>query len=320
MTANIQTSSGMLRLVAAGAAISLGLLTACGTVGQSVSTPSAPAQDGNARGVESSPAAPGPAPTGLSAWYGGWYQESLDNLTVGSEYNPIPGNYVSRYSVAFYKFENSTIVPINDTVSAVASKIREQAPSVKIFAGIDPNANYGNCDATCTTKVADYLTVNQLDGVNLDDENNLPLVPQLVKDLKTAFAGKGLEIAVSVPWPSNGPSAYSSRAFSTADVVDIFNRDVDAIELQDYSASGTRYDAAAWNRAGVPYGKLVGGVSSEVGGPYTQMNQVDEWTSFAKQKGMQGMFSWRIDNDTCTSPSTSDPTFTTAKRILADWT
>ena len=89
------------------------------------------------------------------------------------------------------------------------------------------------------------------------------LITQLGGNFKSQTIGLG--IAVSVPWPGDGPvSLYGANA------VQAFNENVDAVELQDYSSGPTSEDAQVCVPVGV---------------------------KFRCMHGLKDMFSWRLNND-----------------------
>ena len=96
-----------------------------------------------------------------------------------------------------------------------------------------------------------------------------------------------------------------------------FNDNVNYIELQDYSSSGTPNDVPVWIKAGIKASILMGGVATENGGPQTSLADTQSWTQYAMDNGLGGMFSWRLDNDHGTDGEQEDvnPTFTGAKTI-----
>ncbi len=135
-------------------------------------------------------------------------------------------------------------------------------------------------------------------------------VAELVTQLGPSFKQAGFGIAVSAPWPGNGPTwLYGQNA------VQAFNANVDYVELQDYSSSGTPSDAPVWINAGVNPKILMGGVSTEPGSYTTSLPNVTAWTDYAVQNGLGGMFSWRLDNDHTSCVEDCEPTFVGAKTV-----
>ena len=123
-----------------------------------------------------------------------------------------------------------------------------------------------------------------------------------------------LDIIVSAPWPNRGPSdLYGPRA------VEVFKAHVAAIELQDYSDSGTQKDAFAWIDAGMPAGKLLGGVCTERDSPgkhvQTSLEHTKACTKAALNMKLRGMFSWRLDNDYAAEGEDNEHTFVGAKTV-----
>ncbi|HEU4557896.1 MAG TPA: hypothetical protein VFS20_08610, partial [Longimicrobium sp.] len=164
-----------------------------------------------------------------------------------------------------------------------------------------------------TANIVAYLQQQGLNGISIDSESSgMGDVAELVTQLGPSFRAAGLGIAVSVPWPDRGPvNLYGSNAVAA------FKANVNALELQDYSASGTPIDAAVWIKAGIPASMLMGGVSTENGAYQTSLPNTAAWTRFAMKAGLGGMFSWRLDNDHGQDGQNEDvdPTFTGAKTI-----
>ncbi|WP_041603539.1 hypothetical protein [Thioflavicoccus mobilis] len=61
----------------------------------------------------------------------------------------------------------------------------------------------------------------------------------------------------------------------------------------------------------------MGGACTENGNAQTSLPDTEQWTRYALQNGLSGMFSWRLDNDHGTHGTEEDvdPTFTGAKSI-----
>src|SRR5262249_35375580 len=138
-----------------------------------------------------------------------------------------------------------------------------------------------------------YLKQQGLNGISIDaEQDGMSSVTELVTQLGPSFQAAGFGIAISVPWPGNGPvNLYGANA------VAVFNQYVEVLELQDYSSMGTPDDAAVWIQAGVPASLLMGGVATENGSAQTSLADTAAWTTYALQNQLRGMFSWRLDND-----------------------
>lgn len=254
----------------------------------------------------------------IATWYDTWNAQGLANLQAGT----VPLGYASRYNLAFGVFEpcaNGYTLDLNGKyASQVMAQIRRQAPGVLIYAGagdtglvdtVKDNAAHHN---RSTANIVAYLRDRRLDGIAIDAEGDgLSSVVQLVTQLGPSFRAAGLGIAVSVPWPGNGPAMYGDGA------VQAFNEHVDAAELQDYSSGGTPSDVPAWTAAGVRASILMGGVCTENGAVQTSLSDTAAWTQFALLNGMRGMFSWRLDNDHGRDGEKEDvdPTFTGARTV-----
>lgn len=255
----------------------------------------------------------------ISTWYDTWNSTGLSNLAQ----QVVPLGYADRYNLAFGEFvsgPNGYTVSLNAPYAGqVQAQIQTQAPGVPIYAGVGDtglaatvadNRAHGN---RSTANIVAYLQQQGLQGITIDSEGGgMPSVAELVTQLGPSFKAAGLGIAVSVPWPDGGPdSLYGPNA------VTAFNQHVDALELQDYSSSGTPTDVPVWIKAGVSAAILMGGACTENGGPQTSLSDTAAWTEYALQNGLRGMFSWRLDNDHGQQGTNEDvqPTFTGAQTI-----
>jgi len=256
----------------------------------------------------------------IATWYDTWNATGLSNLVSKS----VPLNYATRYNLAFASLVASgssgyTVQMTGQYADQVKTQIATQAPSALIYVGLgstglaDTVADNTQHKNRSTANIVSWLQANGYDGVSIDAEESdaMSAVATFVTQLGPSFRTAGLGIAVSAPWPSTGPTGlYGDNA------VKIFNENVDWVELQDYSSSGTQTDAQAWTDAGVNASILMGGVSTENGVYQTSLADTAAWTQWALKNGLGGMFSWRIDNDHCTGPGEDqDPTFTGAKTI-----
>lgn len=256
----------------------------------------------------------------IATWYDTWNQTGLNNLVN----QIVPLHLATRYNLAFGQLvsapEGGFTIDMNAPyAAAVKEQIQAQAPNAVIFASFGDgnmadavNDNNQN-DNRSTNNIVDWLQANGYGGISIDAEGDgMSSVAELVTQLGPSFKAAGLEIAVSAPWPSNGPAQlYGQNAVAA------FNEHVDAVELQDYSSSGTPDDVPAWTQAGVDASILMGGVSTENGPYQTSLEDAQTWTQYALQNGLRGMFSWRLDNDHGTQGQEEDvdPTFTGAQAI-----
>ncbi|ROZ74391.1 glycosyl hydrolase family 18 protein [Ramlibacter sp. WS9] len=256
----------------------------------------------------------------IATWYDTWNSTGLANLVQ----KKVPLDYATRYNLAFGIFQqgaNGYTVDMNGQyASQVLAQLKAQAPGALVYAGVGDTGlvatvqdNQQNKNRS-TANIVAYLQQQGLNGISIDSEQfeSMSSVPNLVTQLGPSFKAAGLGIAVSVPWPANGPvSLYGS------DAVTAFNQYVDALELQDYSSAGTPADVPAWISAGVLPGLLMGGVATENGSVQTSLADTAAWTQYAMKKQLRGMFSWRLDNDHGENGTEEDvnPTFTGAQKI-----
>ena len=257
----------------------------------------------------------------IATWYDTWNATGLANLVQGK----VPLNVASRYNLAFGEFapaqNGGYMLQLNMPYAAeVQKQIRTRAPRAAIYAGtgdagvaaaVEDNRNNNN---RTTKNTVWYLQQNMLKGIAIDaEQEGRSYVAELVSQLGPSFKQAGLGIAVSVPWPGQGPvSLYGDNA------VAIFNQYVDALELQDYSSADTPTDVPVWTSAGVKASILMGGVCTENSDVQTSLGDTAAWTKYAMKNQLRGMFSWRLDNDHCRNGSQNedvDPTFTGAQTI-----
>jgi len=259
----------------------------------------------------------------IVTWYDTWNATGLNNLVQ----KKVPLNYATRYNLAFGGLlpaaNGYTLDMAAPYAAQVLNQIQTQAPGVLVYASIGPggenlvatvtdNANNNN---RSSANIVAYLQQQGMQGISIDVESFevMKHVPQLVTQIGPLFKQAGLGIAVSAPWPGQGPALlYGDGAVAA------FNQYVDAIELQDYSSQGgTPVNLGAWLKAGIPAGILTGGVCTENSDAQTSLDDTAAWTLFALQNQLRGMFSWRLDNDHGLDGENEDvePTFTGAKKI-----
>lgn len=259
-------------------------------------------------------------PFEIATWYDTWNQIGFNNLLN----KKVPLNYATRYNLAFGQLSPAqsggyTIEMTGPYANQVKEQILAQAPGVVIYAGLgdtgiestvqDNNTNNNRS----TGNIVSWLLSNGYRGISIDaEQEGMSFVTEFISQIGESFSAAGLGIAVSAPWPGSGPvNLYGDNA------VQIFNRYVIAIELQDYSSASTIDDAPIWINAGVNANILMGGVCTENSDVQTSLADVQAWTQYALQNGLRGMFSWRLDNDHGSDGETEDvgPTFTGAKMV-----
>jgi hypothetical protein len=256
----------------------------------------------------------------IATWYDTWNHTGLLNLLQGQ----VPLHYASRYNLAFGELvpaaSGYTLDMNQKFAPEVLLALQTQAPDALIYAGIGDTGiaatvldNAGN-DNRSTANIIAYLQQQGLDGITIDAEGDgMKHVVQLVTQFGPDFKQAGLGIAVSAPWPGNGPALlYGAHAAAA------FNQHVDAVELQNYSSPhGAPAHIRTWLEAGVQAAILMGGVCTENGNAQTSLLDTEVWTQFALANQLRGMFSWRLDNDHGLQGKEEDvePTFTGAQTI-----
>ena len=258
----------------------------------------------------------------IATWYDTWNQTGLDNLVN----KLVPLNYATRYNLAFGQPSPASVggytIDMNGKfAAAVKEQIQTQAPGVVIYAGLGDTGiaktvkdNKENQNRS-TFNIVTWLQANGYSGICIDDEDlggSMKDVPEFVIQLGPSFKAAGLGIAVSAPWPGSGPVELFGNL-----AVQAFNENVDFVELQDYSSSGTPSDVPKWTNAGVKASILMGGVCTENSDVQTSLADTQGWTQYALQNGLRGMFSWRLDNDHGSDGTEEDvgPTFTGAQTV-----
>ncbi|GAB1114597.1 hypothetical protein [Shewanella algae] len=257
----------------------------------------------------------------IATWYDTWNPVGLNNLVN----NLVPLHLASRYSLAFGQLSaihsgGYCIEMSGKYADAIKDQLLSQAPGIELYAGIGSEgiqasvASNKSDNNLSTRNIVSWLKDNHYTGINIDAEEReaMKQVAEFVTQLGPEFRAAGLGIAVSVPWPGEGPSyLYGEGA------IQAFNDNVDAVEMQDYSSINTARDAAVWLDAGLKAEILMGGVCSENSRVQTPLEQVEQWTEFAIHNGLRGMFSWRLDNDHGSDGTREDvgPSFACAKRL-----
>jgi hypothetical protein len=256
----------------------------------------------------------------ISTWYDTWNLTGLQNL----QQQLVPLAYAGRYNLAFGEFvetgSNGYTVDLNaQYADEVLAALKTQMPGGVIYAGVGDTglsatvADNRQNNNRSTANIVSYLQNQGLQGITIDSEQSgMGDVVELVTQLGPSFQQAYLGIVISVPWPGSGPvSLYGPNAVAA------FNQYVRGLELQDYSSQGTPSDVPVWTAAGVARDLLIGGVCTENGGAQTSLTDTAAWTQYALENALQGMFSWRLDNDHGLQGTEEDvqPTFTGAKTI-----
>ncbi|MFD2568528.1 hypothetical protein [Pseudotenacibaculum haliotis] len=258
----------------------------------------------------------------IATWYDTWNATGLQNLVD----KKVPLNYATRYNLAFGELAEIgtggySVHMTGKYADQVKSQILSQTNNgVEIYAGlgstgiVDAVNDNKNNNNRSSVNIADWLSTNGYKGISIDAEDLTVMkqVPTLIEQLSSEFDKKGLGIAVSVPWPGNGPEYLYGKG-----AVNIFNKYVQYLEFQDYSSSGTPNDVSPWTSKGIEKSIIMGGVSTENGIYQTSLANTESWTLYALQNELGGMFSWRLDNDHGQDGQQEDvdPTFTGAKKI-----
>ncbi len=189
----------------------------------------------------------------------------------------------------------------------------------QIFVAMDPNANYSAMaqDKNLGTEIVDFLTSNQgekqLSGIDLDWENDFSQsdMESVVINIAGAFNtyneshANHLTLTMTLwlgktDFINNDPPIYNN---------------VSQFNCMSYTNNFSSYESTYYNFTN----KLVAGVEEEVG--YSSQNTQDIQNECTSANGgeIAGVFGWRMDNDSCTSPSTHNPAYTFTNLIYSDF-
>jgi GH18 family chitinase len=250
----------------------------------------------------------------------------------------IPWKKVNRIYIAFATLKDGmlTDLPAGSTADDLAQRettaqkihtivalCHENNPDAEIF--ITSNFDEKELDpqyllaAQDPQKFADsvlaYLKEYDLDGYDMDWESHQidDYAPQLTTLLSTCHA----TFAAAGNNPHGHPYTLTYTVWpgvESAQTVASTQDSVDQINLMTYGP-GEGYDLASYAdsyaAAGVPYGKMIGGLESEAGysengGPDTQ-ESVAAKCAYVKEHNLAGLFEWRMDNDM--RPDNGAPTY-----------
>jgi hypothetical protein len=257
---------------------------------------------------------------------------------VMSAPDTIPWTKINRLYIGFATVDNGilTDLPTGDSADNVTRRTemqrrireivmlcRQNNPGAEIFITsnfgeeeLDPQYLLAAEDPQkFAGSVLSYLKEYDLDGYDMDWESGrideyAPQLTSLLSACHATFAAAGATprgrayLLTHTVWPGvESPETVAGLADS-----------VDQLNLMTYGTGG-KYDlvsyADAYHDAGVPYGKMIGGLESEYGygdnvGPDTQ-ESVAAKCDYVKTHGLAGLFVWRMDNDM--RPDNSPPTY-----------
>jgi GH18 family chitinase len=246
---------------------------------------------------------------------------------VMSAKDRIPWKQVNRIYIGFATVNNGILTDLpaadsaddaarraetQDRIRNVVALCREANPEAEIFIV----SNFGDeldpeylAAAEDPQKFADsviaYLKEYDLDGYDMDWESRqiddyAPQLTSLLSACHERFAGEGNSpggrrfLLTHTVWPG----------VESADTVSGLRDSVDQINIMSYGPGDT-YDlstyASAYNNAGFPYEKMIGGIESESGygesGGHDTQESITAKCSFVKVNHLAGLFEWRMDND-----------------------
>lgn len=254
-------------------------------------------------------------------------------LSVSDE---IPWDQINRLYIAFATVRDGNLTNIesegsesaNSRIRNVVALCRQKNPRAEIFI----SSNYGDAvtkeyleaakdpDRFAESVLA-YLQDYDLDGYDMDweDRDSNEYTAEQVALLQvcdTTFKAPGL---LTPRGRQYGLTCTIWPGVHDPDTVASYADYVDQLNLMTYGP-GDAYDlktyATQYAEAGVPYGKMIGGVESEFGyqdnGGHDTSESVAEKGLVVQSLGLAGLMSWRIDSDMATPDGVTEegpPTF-----------
>lgn len=260
--------------------------------------------------------------------------DSYDKAMSASD--DIPWNQINRLYIAFVTVDGGEItniqsddaVPTDEKIQNVISLCRKKNPDADIFI----SSNYGDEVTDQYLEAAEnpdrfaesVLTCMQkydIDGYDMDWED-LNINDYADKQVALLQACANTFGKTGSHSPGDRPYNLSCTIWPGVhdpDTVALFADYVDWFNIMSYGP-GERYDlstyATRYAEAGVPYGKMIGGVESESGysdnGGHDTEDSVNQKAQVVQDLGLGGLMNWRMDNDMTTPDEGTEqgrPTF-----------
>lgn len=259
----------------------------------------------------------------IAQYFGIWVEESRHQQWEQKFRQDTPFTKLNRLYISFCKIVKApeggfTIQFDGETDRAVAlmNRMRAVNPEAEIFVSLGgdggPNAFGGAAqDPQFAERVRNFLLSYHLQGIDIDWEIGLKREPlsNLISSLSPVLHQAGLKLTLAV-WPFVN-SAYDMSVLAPQ---------LDQMNIMSYGQMrGLEGIVQQFVNAGFPIEKLIGGIEVEnpyrEGGPDTlgKDGTITQKANYARQHGLAGMMSWRLDND---YPEDSDLNYPTYRGAL----
>ena len=225
-----------------------------------------------------------------------------------------PFDKANRYYIGFTWVRNGEMV-LNDAkkgdsqlIKELTAKIRKENPKAEILicSGFDSDGEMYKEAAKNPDKFAEsvvnFIKEYKLDGYDMDWENGIDsgAMLELIKALHKAFEPNNYILTMAL-WQSTSTKNFDKYK----DQIGEISNYIEQINIMSYGNGRTvKESAEAYNKYGVPYSKLIGGIETEIDYPETdgvdtlgKDGTIKQKCDEAKELGLAGMMSWRMDND-----------------------
>ena len=223
-----------------------------------------------------------------------------------------PFDKANRFYIAFAWIRDGKLV-LNDAdkgdaekIHQLVEKIRKENPHAEILisSGFDDGTMYieaAKDPEIFAQSVLEFIEEYNLDGYDMDWENGIDpdAMLKLVEALEKTLKPKDYLLTLAL-WQST-----SSRFDGYKNQIGEISKYVDQINIMSYGNGRTvKESAEAYNKYGVPFSKLIGGIETEI--DYPEVDGVDtlgedgtikQKCDYARSNGLVGMMGWRMDND-----------------------
>lgn len=261
----------------------------------------------------------------IAQYFGIWVDEGRHQQWEQKFRSDTPFTKLNRLYISFCKIvkapDGGFTIEFDGNVDhavALINRMREVNPQAEIFVSLGgdggPNAFGGAAkDARFAEHVREFLQKYQLQGIDIDWEMGLQreLLSRLITQLSPVLHQAGLKLTLAV-WQFVSPAYDMSVLTPQLDQMNIMSygqiRKLDGIVKQ-------------YVDAGFPIEKLIGGIEVEnpyrEGGPDTlgETGTIVQKANFARQHGMAGLMSWRLDNDYPEDDNLNYPTYRGALQL-----
>lgn len=261
----------------------------------------------------------------LAQYFGIWLEEDHHQQWEQKFRSDTPFDKLNRLYIAFCKIVKTpeghfTIAFDGESQRAIAvmDRMRLVNPQAEIFVSLGGGGGaneFGGAsqDPEFANNVRSFLMTYHLQGIDIDWEEGLQRdnLNALITHLSPVLHQADLKLTLAV-WPFVH-SAYD---------MPVLRSQLDQMNMMSYGKMRS-LDAIvnAFVTAGFPIEKLIGGI--EVENPYRQGGAdtlgndgtISQKARFARQSGMAGMMSWRLDNDYAEDSNLNYPTYRGALQL-----